>query len=432
MFLGLDSTDSVQGGCTTHVAVETWRRLAAYGVRGGPRLVRLNPNVPYKTRGNGALCLELGHGIGRKRLAGVIRGVEVWAYPRIEQPTHKEQEEIFRVAKDAVDTLRSPDSNTGLVASAAPPPESTYNGAVRRHVAMPNIDAGTVTATWGTGRGRLGALAACAWPAERGSYELIAYREPSRWGTRRSVPLQTGAELDARAPRSFDNWDPVHEHLRVTPSSPCPIFAGIRGTNAAELPTALSVLDSEPVDSWAVFVTNQASGDHLVPRPLDALEPFDATITRAHVSGQPRNVGGGHVFLPIEENGIRATVAAFEPTKDLRHAVRALCEGDEILVEAAVHEDTRTLAAEAIQLLDAVPRTQTVAACACGGSAPSKGRRAARHCLRCGERIERLPSGRALPSLDRVTVPTAVRRHLATPPGFTDARLVLPFGGIAA
>ena len=60
--VGLDDFDSPEGGCTTYVASllverldrEPWAEFLDY-----PRLVRLNPNVPFKTRGNGAVSLAL-------------------------------------------------------------------------------------------------------------------------------------------------------------------------------------------------------------------------------------------------------------------------------------------------------------------------------------------------------------------------------------
>src|SRR4030066_1963705 len=61
MHLGLDDTDSARNGCTTYVAallVEKLEKLRAKFLD-YPNLVRLNPNVPWKTRGNGALCLRI-------------------------------------------------------------------------------------------------------------------------------------------------------------------------------------------------------------------------------------------------------------------------------------------------------------------------------------------------------------------------------------
>jgi tRNA(Ile2)-agmatinylcytidine synthase len=432
MLLGLDSTDSVHGGCTTHVALEVWRRLASYGVRGGPRLVRLNPNVPYKTRGNGALCLDLGHGVGHPRRAAVARGVDLWAYAEIQEPSEREAQEIFETARDVIGSLRSDGSNTGLVILSNPPAASVYEAAVAGHVASPGPVAGARVATWGNGRGLLGAVAAAAWPARRGSYELIAYREPSRRGTKRALSLEIGRELDAKAPNSFDNWDPEHGHLRVAPASPCPILAGVRGTDAPELTGVLPLLDAEPIESWALFVTNQGSGDHLQPRPLGSLRRFDAALVRAHVRGDPQTKPGGHVFVPIEQDGAQAIAAAYEPTKGLRAAARTLREGDVVMLEAAIHEDPRILALEALQVVAPTPRRAVVTRCECGGAAPSKGRRSKPVCARCGH--EGLQALRQEPRDlgGRVTAPACVRRHLATPPGIAPERLVLPMGGIAA
>jgi len=57
LYIGLDDTDSRQGMCTTYVAALILERLGSLGVRAldFPHLIRLNPNCPYKTRGNAAI-----------------------------------------------------------------------------------------------------------------------------------------------------------------------------------------------------------------------------------------------------------------------------------------------------------------------------------------------------------------------------------------
>ena len=72
MFLAIDDTDSTKGMCTTFLATEMIRAVEDLDLIGLPRLVRLNPAVPWKTRGNGALCIRFGKGRGRRRLAGRI------------------------------------------------------------------------------------------------------------------------------------------------------------------------------------------------------------------------------------------------------------------------------------------------------------------------------------------------------------------------
>jgi tRNA(Ile2)-agmatinylcytidine synthase len=62
LHIGFDDTDSLKGRCTTHLAF----KITDYLLREKkvdfldyPLLIRLNPNVPWKTRGNGAVCLRV-------------------------------------------------------------------------------------------------------------------------------------------------------------------------------------------------------------------------------------------------------------------------------------------------------------------------------------------------------------------------------------
>jgi len=57
MWIGLDDTDAVDGMCTTYLAALLAEELGAIGY---VKLIRLNPNIPYKTRGNGALAFMTG------------------------------------------------------------------------------------------------------------------------------------------------------------------------------------------------------------------------------------------------------------------------------------------------------------------------------------------------------------------------------------
>src|SRR5467141_1990265 len=56
----MDDTDSRLGGCTTYTAALLFQELVSKGSKpvDFPWLVRLNPNIPWKTRGNGALSLH--------------------------------------------------------------------------------------------------------------------------------------------------------------------------------------------------------------------------------------------------------------------------------------------------------------------------------------------------------------------------------------
>ena len=61
LHIGLDDTDSTFGRCTTHLAFKVTSYLSKKNVKflDYPLLIRLNPNIPWKTRGNGAVCLRI-------------------------------------------------------------------------------------------------------------------------------------------------------------------------------------------------------------------------------------------------------------------------------------------------------------------------------------------------------------------------------------
>ncbi len=53
--VGMDDTDSIEGMCTTFLCYSAVKRLLADGktrLVDYPHLIRLNPNIPWKTRGN--------------------------------------------------------------------------------------------------------------------------------------------------------------------------------------------------------------------------------------------------------------------------------------------------------------------------------------------------------------------------------------------
>ena len=60
--IGFDDTDSIYGKCTTHLAFKITTHLfydRNVQFIDYPLLVRLNPNIPWKTRGNASVCLRL-------------------------------------------------------------------------------------------------------------------------------------------------------------------------------------------------------------------------------------------------------------------------------------------------------------------------------------------------------------------------------------
>ena len=59
--IGFDDTDSPTGMCTTFLAYKIVDLLKKQETEflDFPKLIRFNPNIPWKTRGNGAVSLKL-------------------------------------------------------------------------------------------------------------------------------------------------------------------------------------------------------------------------------------------------------------------------------------------------------------------------------------------------------------------------------------
>ena len=61
LHIGIDDTDSPKGMCTTYLSYEIVKFLKKQKVQllDYPSLIRFNPNIPWKTRGNGAVRLTI-------------------------------------------------------------------------------------------------------------------------------------------------------------------------------------------------------------------------------------------------------------------------------------------------------------------------------------------------------------------------------------
>jgi len=259
---------------------------------------------------------------------------------------------------------------------------------------------------------------------ERPTWELLAYRPRDRWGTKREVDPASVAAMDRHHPTTFDSIDPVTGALKMVPSSPCPVLFGVRGTDPGVLPIAMREVVSEPWEGWMLFVTNQATDDHLVRKALADVGAHESVAVEGVVLSAPRTIPGGHVLLDIGDGPARLAVAAYEPTKGFRGVVRGLAPGDRLLACGSVRDEPRTLNLEKVRVLglgSAVVREKVgnPRCPGCGKAMKSIGRGAGYRCLRCGTRateeeaeFEERP--RAVEP-GWYEVPMVARRHLSRP-----------------
>ena len=422
VWLGVDDTDSRLGGCTTYVAYRLVEQAEA-DLIGYPRLVRLNPNVPWKTRGNGALCLRFGRGSGAPRLIGRHQGRPLLAYPTSRCAVDPEDLlDRLWAAAEALDGGFQPEANPAFFATLRRPPPSLYWRAVRSVVTVREYAAIARTLGWARtrngSRGIVGAVAATAWRPRDRTYEAIAYREATRWGTPRKFSGSSVREMDLASPGTFNSYDWQLDRPVLAPHSPCPVLLGVRGESPEDVAGALGRIRSERVQGWLTFLSNQGTDDHVTPNAWP--EARSAVSITGTVDGPPRTLPGGHVTVGLRGR-VRLLCLAYEPGKTFRDIVRSLLPGDEVTAVGSIRGQPRGMNLEKIRVLRLVPHRVKLAnpLCACGRKMRSAGTRAGYRCRSCGRHATaaaatyvNVPRGIAPGWYEP---PPGARRHIAKP-----------------
>ena len=422
LWIGVDDTDSLHGMCTTFLATEIVRELTqGYDLIGYPRLVRLNPNIPWKTRGNGAVCIRIGRGIGPARRMGEIAGKEILSYPRsrsAEDPDGVVQNVAALVERWS--HFDDPTTNPGFAVLQRPGPPRLYwkgvRGILSRGEILRAVRGSGVVRGYKDGRGVIGAVTATAWRPQDRTYEVLTYRDPSKWGTSREIDPDSVREMDRAFPSTFNNYDGENRRIVIAPHSPCPVLFGIRGDDPGDLPAAMERIRGERSERWLLFETNQGTDDHV--RPGRSIEPWTTVRVRGRITAPPRNLPGGHVVFRVR--GIDVT--AYEPSKQFRAVVRRLVEGDRVEAIGAVRDSPRTVNLEKLRVLFLVPMRRKVAnpwCVSCEKRAKSLGHRAGFRCVRCRRKFpesaavfEQIPRGLEIGWYEP---PVGSRRHLSKP-----------------
>ena len=427
MFVAFDDTDSKEWMCTTFLATEIIDALRDLDLIGMPRLVRLNPAVPWKTRGNAALCLRFGHGRGQATAVGVIRGTPYFCYPREEGEV--DPGSIMERCSALIERWSQvrDDASPGLVVSSNRPSQRFYWRAVRDIVAREDVDKelhriGAQTFTMSGGRGVIGATAAMAWRPMDHTYEVITYRAKERWGLPRTITDESIQEMDRCHPTTFNNFDTTVDHRAIAPHTPCPVLFGIRGDDPYDLAPAMRQISSEPIDRWITFLSNQGTDDHIIKRWRE-LVPDRSYEVEATVASEATTLVGGHVVLPTLTRGeTPLDMTFYEPSKSFREVARGLRPGDKVRAMGELRAEPRTLNVEKIEVVSLAParkKTSNPRCSDCDKSMQSLGRGAGYRCRRCGRRAG---EEQATYELEARTIapgwyepPVCARRHLSKP-----------------
>ncbi|KKG11727.1 tRNA(Ile2) 2-agmatinylcytidine synthetase [Methanosarcina sp. 2.H.T.1A.6] len=413
MIIGIDDTDSNEGMCTTYLGALLLEELQEYGtVEALPLLVRLNPTIPYKTRGNAAVALKLKTDCPEKVIAHVTSRIGELARMECEKTNPGT---VFILEKD-YENLK-------------PVLMSFLEGAVKEVIEIEKAknlisELGIASKSFKNGRGLIGALAACGamlnpekWDC---TFEHLAYRQKARWGTLRDVDKESFFEADRQTyPGTWDTVDLTNRLVVCVPRSGDPVLFGIRGESPEIVNKAASLIRAEPVERFAVYRTNQGTDMHLLPaQNITEITDMHSYRLEGTVSAAPKTIEGGHVIFAVRDReGDEIDCAAFEPTKNFRSLIRKLVPGDQVILSGSVTSGTLNIEKIEIKTPTPIYREENPKCPECGKNMKSAGQGQGFRCKKCGTQAlskVRCEAERDLePGL--YEVPPCARRHLAKP-----------------
>ena len=207
--VGIDDTDSSDGMCTTFLCYTAVKQLLKNGMAelvDYPHLIRLNPNIPWKTRGNAALALQIKTSASRNSVFGFFKGM---------------------VKKFAT----SPRANSGLVLhEGLKIPQEVQEFSKRALFSVMSLrEARDLVNEFKmdsfelrSGQGIVGALASIGNLLERDhTFELIAYRKDVR--RNRVIDFDKVVMMSkTRFPQTFSSYDADYDRVMIAPHGPDP------------------------------------------------------------------------------------------------------------------------------------------------------------------------------------------------------------------
>jgi tRNA(Ile2)-agmatinylcytidine synthase len=399
MFIGIDDTDSPQGMCTTYLGAVLARRLIRdHMTVHEARIVRLNPNVTWKTRGNAAVSL-------------LVDG---------------NADQAFDIACATVEELADfscENTNPGVVVADCQPDPAYYRKAVTDFCEIEEAirvleAAGARYHGYKNRRGLIGATAAVSSVLKDSTSEILVYRQPEQWGTPRNVDRSSlFAAEEFTFPHTWDTVDVANDVVVCVPHTPDPVLFGIRGKSPSWVMVARQMIQSENPGIEQIWVTNQGTDTHILTGRIGELSEGLSYRVCGIVAGAPSTMTGGHVSFTISDGTESVRCMAYEPTKNFRQVIRELVAGDEIIAYGSYKKESINLEKIGIMKLATPIASRPPVCTTCNKRMTSDGKGKGWKCKRCGARavdpdVQEIP--RTL-TTGWYEVPPTARRHLAKP-----------------
>ena len=377
LYIGIDDTDSPKGMCTTFLAYKIINRLKKENVDflDFPNLIRFNPNIPWKTRGNGAVGLKISTS-NPKKIKNLVKKL-VKNYSDIKNGANpglvfcqdgNVPDDFFKLSSDAMWKL-------------------IHRNHAKKILLKHNLDFFYL----GNGQGLVGATSVIGYNFKDQTYELLSYRKPSKFGKKRSIDkLKVKHMQEKTYPNTFNSFDSNNNKVLLMPHGPDPVFYGVRGENTTTLISASKMIQpKEKLAGYLIFKSNQGTGDHLKNEiDVNTFLPYTSGTLQGNVNSFPFVMKGGHVFFSINSNNKKIHCAVYKPT-GMTNIAKELIIGDIIKVGGGVRKSTknhpRILNLEFIQILKLEKKTKLINPLCqnCKKRMKSKGKNQGFQCLRC-------------------------------------------------
>ena len=378
--IGFDDTDSPKGMCTTYLAYRLINLLKKEHVNflDFPKLIRFNPNIPWKTRGNGAVGIKIST-TKPEKIKMLVRGL---------------------VNKFA-DTKNG--ANPGVVffeQEKIPNHFSQFSAKalwklIKRNDAKIFIEKNNIESFHlGNGQGLVGAIGAISYQFSDNTFELLSYRNKSKFGLKRNIDKKLVKKMQEKTfPHTFNSYDNEKEKILISPNGPDPVFFGVRGENPSILISAAeSIKPKEKLDGYLIFKSNQGTGDHLRNQiDVDSFEPYTSGTIKGIVSSNPITLRGGHVFFSINSENKILNCCVYKPTK-ITQIAKNLIKGDKIFIGGGVRKASknfdRIFNIEFLKPLhlETHATLRNPLSKSCNKRMKSKGRNQGFQCKRCGKK----------------------------------------------
>ena len=379
--IGFDDTDSPKGMCTTFLAYKIVDLLKKQETEflDFPKLIRFNPNIPWKTRGNGAVSLRI-KTKNPSKIKNQIKNL-VEKYSDIKNGANPglvfyESEEIpeqfIRFSKLALWQL------------------------INRNLAKKFATKNNIEFFYqGNGQGLVGAIGAIGYDFQDHTLELLSYRKNSNFGKERKLSAKSVKTMQEKTlPYTFNSFDNKKERVLITPHGPDPVFYGVRGENVTSLLRATKILETdEKLAGYMIFKSNQGTGDHLKNEfNITNIKPYASGKITGIISDEPKIVKGGHVFFSIISDGYELRCAVYKPT-GISFVALSLIKGDKVCIGGGIRKASknhpRILNLEFIDVISLEKNLiKSNPICKkCDKKMKSKGKNQGYQCIRCGKKL---------------------------------------------